>query len=312
MKSHIVVLSLLLLCACGERAGSRSGPASNAQPERSADDPKARRAMTKAGSDRIYALTGTIRQVKREEGEVTIRHDKIPGLMGAMEMPFKIRDKAELEDLQVGDEVEGKLRVGSDSSELFDLTVIRPAIAPESQAAGTSRRTLDPGQNMPDFAMTTQEGKTLRLKDLRGKAVVMTFIYTRCPLPEFCPLMNRKFKDIANRIALMPGREDRVRLLSISFDPEHDTPEVLAKMAQLQGAKSPLWIFGVASHDELRKVAESLGLVYGPTGDSVIHNLVTAIIDPEGKLVRTLERGDWKTEDVVTEIRSVLPRDSHK
>ncbi len=123
---------------------------------------------------------------------------------------------------------------------------------------------LEPGEPVPDFAMTTQDGKTLRLSDLRGKVVVLTFIYTRCPLPDFCPLMDGKFAELARTVAAVPGRAEQVRLLSVSFDPEHDTPEVLAKHAKLRGAKPPLWTFAVASHEELRKVAAPLGLTYGP------------------------------------------------
>ncbi len=117
---------------------------------------------------------------------------------------------------------------------------------------------------VPDFTMTTQEGRTLALSELRGKVVVLTFIYTRCPLPDFCPLMDRKIKELAGKVDAMPGRAEQVRLLSVSFDPEHDTPEVLRKHAQVQGARPPLWTFAVASHDELAKVAGPLGLMYGP------------------------------------------------
>ena len=147
---------------------------------------------------------------------------------------------------------------------------------------------LKPGQAVPDFAVTTQEGATLRLSDLRGKVVVLTFIYTSCPLPEFCPKMDAKFADLSRLAGSVASRAEKVRLLSISFDPEHDTPEVLAKHAKLKGAKPPLWRFAVASHAELRKVAEPLGLMYGPRKDEIIHNLSTAIIGPDGKLAALL------------------------
>jgi len=110
-------------------------------------------------------------------------------------------------------------------------------------------------------------------------------------MPDFCPAMDKKFADLADRIAAVPGRADKVRLLSVSFDPEHDTPEVLRKHAAMRAAKEPLWTFAVASHPELAKIAGPLGLVYGPTENDIIHNLVTAIIDVNGRLGAVSTRG---------------------
>src|SRR5262249_3991373 len=156
-------------------------------------------------------------------GEVRIKHEAIPGYMSAMTMPFSYKDRSLLEDLRPGDEVEGLLRVGSDDSELTDLTVTRPAPAPPltldlsggSAEVRPKESILDPGQEAPDFAMPTQEGKPLRLSDLRGEVVVLTFIYTRCPLPEFCPKMDKKFAELAGKVGAVPARADRVRLLSV-------------------------------------------------------------------------------------------------
>ena len=175
----------------------------------------------------------------------------------------------------------------------------------------TVPRMLEVGESVPDFAMTTQEGETLNLSDLRGKVVALTFIYTRCPLPDFCPLMDRKFEELADRIGAIAGRAEHVRLLSVSFDPEHDTPEVLRKHAENLGARPPLWRFAVASHGELGKVAAPLGLTYGPAAGEIIHNLSTAVIDPQGRLVRidvgASSRG-WKSADLLKVIYSRIPK----
>src|SRR5262249_51266846 len=135
------------------------------------------------------------------------------------------------------------------------------------------------------------------LADLRGQVVVLTFIYTRCPLPNFCPMQDQKFARLASLLGATRERAGAVRLLSVSFDPEHDTPEVLAGHARIKGAKPPLWTFAVATHEELRKVAEPLGLTYGPTKDEVIHNLVTAVIDPAGRLVALERGGSWSPQE---------------
>jgi protein SCO1/2 len=271
---------------------------------------------------RTYKLTGVVHDVKPATGQVMIRHDAIPGVMDRMTMPFTIRDRSVFDDLRAGDEVEGTLRIewlGTDIKdyELSGLTVTRPASGESmlisSRPGGVAGvrqkpRVLEVGDPVPDFTMTTQDGKPLSLSDLRGKVVVMTFIYTRCPLPDFCPLMDRKFAALADKLRNSTARAEEVRLLSVSFDPEHDTPEVLRKHAAIQGAQPPLWTFAVASQPELVKVAGPLGLVYGPTQNEILHNLCTAVIDREGKLAR-LDAGaagkSWTPSDLLKTIRAL-------
>jgi protein SCO1/2 len=229
-------------------------------------------------------------------------------------MPFNVPDRADLDDVRPGDRVEGTLRVGPTSSALTGLTVTDPA-PPQALSLDLSggeaklrpkTPLLEPGQAVPDFAMTTQDGRTLRLSDLRGKVVVLTFIYTRCPLPDFCPLMDRKISELASLVGPDSERAQKVRLLSVSFDPEHDTPEDLARHAKAMGARPPLWTFAVASHVELQKVAEPLGLSYGPTEREIIHTLSTAVIGPDGRLVR-LERGrSWTPAKLFQDVRDQL------
>ncbi len=134
--------------------------------------------------------------------------------------------------------------------------------------------------------MTTHEGKSIKLSDLRGNVVVLTFVYTRCPLPDFCPLMDRKFAELARRLEANPARARHVRLVSLSFDPDHDTPEILRKHALLRGVVPPLWTYAVATHQELQKIAAPLGLFYAPGAREIAHNLCTAVIDQQGRLAR--------------------------
>jgi protein SCO1 len=295
-SSATLALCLVLIAGC-----RREGP----KPEAAEPPPKAAEPATTTVT---YKLVGVVARVNKDAGQVLIRHEAIPGFMDAMTMPFSIKDRDLLDDLRPGDEVEGPLRVvkrGDEVTdyELTDLAVTKPAPGPSltlSLAGGEPKfvpatRPLEPGQEVPDFAMTTQEGKPLRLSDLRGEVVVLTFIYTRCPLPDFCPLIDRKFAELADRLGNSPRRAEHVRLLSVSFDPEHDTPEVLAKFARVQGAKPPLWTFAVAPHDELAKVAGAVGLSYGPRPDEIIHNLTVAVIDPSGKLARLFVGAAAKT-----------------
>lgn len=298
-----LILSLialaLLASGCGPRAAS--GPAATTA-----------RSQPKPEPIRTFKLVGKVLKVEADSGLVTIHHEAIPGYMPAMPMPFEVKDRTLLDDIQPGDQVEGTLRVEPADSYLTDLSVTVPAPPPALKldlSDGTAKLRpslprLEPGREVPDFTMTTQDGQPLRLADLRGEAVALTFIYTRCPLPNFCPRMDQKFGELARMLRTTPGHGAGVRLLSVSFDPEHDTPEVLRRHAASRGARPPLWTFAVAAHDELRKVAEPLGLTYGPTGDQVIHNLTTALIGPDGRLIRRLEGSAWDPADAFRALRA--------
>lgn len=297
MARHLTLLSVLIVVA---------GLPGCSKPE--AEKPPAPvKAETPAANVRSFHLTGTVKQVDRESGEVSIAHEAIPGFMPAMTMPFSLKGQDVLEDLQNGDIVEGTLVVEPSKSRLEGVEITEEAQPPTFSltmengqiALREKLPVLEPGDEVPDFSMTTQAGEALALSELRGKTVVLTFIYTRCPLPEYCPLMDKKFADLSRRLALRGGRAEGVRLLSVSFDPEHDTPEILAKHAALVGSKPPLWRFAAASHDELSKVAEPLGLMYAPMTDEIAHSLSTAVIGPDGRLKR-LERGNgWTVSDLM-------------
>ncbi len=273
-------------------------------------------APTAALTSTTYTLKGEVRKVDAASGEVTIAHEAIPGFMAAMTMPFTLKDRATLEDVRPGDQVEGPLRVVSSGGEvkdydLLDLTVTRPSIEPPpppiSVPAGSEVVLLKLGDPVPDFTVTTQDGRTLRLSELRGEVVALTFIYTRCPLPDFCPAIDLKFADLARRVATAPGRADKIRLLSVSFDPAHDTPAVLAAHARRRGARPPLWTFAVASDEELARVAGPLGLTVAPGSREIAHNLRTAVIGPDGRLAR-LEAGQgWAPADLLGTITSLIP-----
>ncbi len=268
-----------------------------------------------------YAIKGVVRKVEADLGHVTIQHEAIPGFMDAMRMRFAYKDKSLLSMLRTGDQVEGTLRVERSHGvvnqyELLALTVTKaapPGLAPNLSKklfiVREQPRRLEIGDLVPDFTMTSQDGRAVKLSDLRGNVVVVTFIYTRCPLPDFCPLMDRKFSELAQRLSASPRRASKTRLISLSFDPEHDTPELLRKHAQVRGATPPLWSYAVASHGELAKIAIPLGLYYQPGDTEIAHNLCTAVVDPAGKLARLdvgTKRNEWTSADLLKTISSLI------
>lgn len=319
------VLPTLVLCGATltgagcDRGARPAAPASRGQTAARPESPRVAGAVTTTD----YTLVGIVQSVAPESGRVMIRHEAIPGFMDRMTMPFQPADESILGLLHPGDHVEGVLRVEKQDGavrdyQLRDLRITKAAPSRTlsinvSKGKAELRHQppqLSVGEEVPDFTVTGQDGKPTSLAHLRGKVVVLTFIYTRCPMPDFCPLMDRKFSGLAEHISAFPKRAKDIRLLSVSFDPENDTPEVLRKHAAIRGASPPLWTYAVASHDELEKIAPRLGLFFGPDGKEIAHNLCTAIIDPRGKLAR-LEVGTranrWDTADFLKTIYGLLP-----
>jgi protein SCO1 len=314
-----LALVLTMACLVSGCGGKEAGPPTSAD-----SSPRQEAAARPAGPTVTnYALQGLVKAVDPKSRRVRIKHREIPGFMPSMDMPFDVSDPAILATLRPGDEVEGTLRVVKENGaveeyKLLDLKVTKEAEPPTrvidiSKGKAEIReqpRRLELGDPVPDFTMTGQDANPLRLSDLRGKVVVLTFIYTRCPMPDFCPLMDRKFSDLAQHLAVSPKKAKDIRLISLSFDPEHDTPEILSKHARVRGAVPPLWTYAVASHPELAKIAAPLGLFFGPDGRDIAHNLCTAVIDPQGNLAR-LEVGTranrWETADFLKAINSLLP-----
>lgn len=309
-----VILGLLAaLVYCGVTVTSTKvvTPPTPAVPQPTPAAAPAEPAKKAADGTSTYKLTGIVREIDKDSGEVMIRHEEIPGFMKAMTMPFDLKGQEVLGELFVGDEVEGQLVVKSDDMQLKDVVITNPAppaaisVGPDGKVEIKAKPVvLSPGELAPDMTVTLEDGKKAKISDYRGKTLVLTFVYTRCPVPTFCPLMDRKFGEVAARLRNTP-REDKVRLLSISFDPEHDTPEVLASHAKARGAKAPLWTYSVASHEELAKFGPQLGLIYGPGEKEIMHNLCTAVIAPDGTIARLdvgKAGGDWSIDDMVATI----------
>ncbi|WP_337175466.1 SCO family protein [Paludisphaera sp.] len=268
-----------------------------------------------------YPLAGEVRGVDAEEAELRIRHEEIPGFMPAMTMPFQMPEGTDFSEFHLGDYVEGTLRVRSrggvtEGYDLVGLEVVKPAIkplvlemTPEGPKLVEPSNRLRPGDQVPDFTMIQQDVTSRKLSELRGNVVVLTFIYTRCPLPEFCPMMDRKFNELSQSVAANPARAGKVRLVSLSFDPDHDTPEVLSKHAAIRGAKPPLWTYATASHDDLAAIAPALGLTFGPRKNEIVHNLCTAVIGPDGRLARLdvgTKANAWTASDMLRTISEAL------
>jgi protein SCO1/2 len=255
-----------------------------------------------------FDLQGKVVSVDKDGGTVTLAHDAIPGYMAAMTMAYPVKDKWAFNVLNPGQTVHATLVVASDRAWLEGI-VISEAPKPEANSLAPPDSVRTPlGQEVPDFALINQDGKRIHLHQYHGKALLLTFIYTRCPLPNYCPLMSKNFAEILADVRSDPKLGATTRLLSISIDPEYDKPAVLrAYGLGCAGNSHPFdqWEFASGTPEQVRKVAEFFGLKYWTEGGQIVHALVTAIVGPNGKVVQLYGGNDWKPDQVLSELRNL-------
>jgi len=258
-----------------------------------------------------FDLQGKVVSVDKNEGTVTLAHDAIPGYMSAMTMAYPVKDKWALDVLKPGQTVHATLVVASDRAWLEGI-VISEAPKPESNSLAPPESSRSPlGQEVPDLALINQDGKRIHLHQYHGKALLLTFIYTRCPLPNYCPLMSKNFAEILADMRNDPKLGATTHLLSISIDPEYDRPAVLrAYGLGCAGNPHPFdqWEFASGTPEQVRKVAEFFGLKYWTEGGQIVHALVTAIVGPDGKVVQLYGGNDWKPAQALSDLRNLQRR----
>ena len=257
-----------------------------------------------------YPFVGKVVSVNKAAKKATISHEDIPGYMGAMTMEFPIHEDWVWNDLTPGSEVHADLVVDNTAKDPFWLEKVGIVAAADPNQTPTPDPTI--GKQIPDFTLTNQDGKKISPKDFRGKAWAITFIYARCPLPDYCIRMSTNFSDLANSLKDNAELKDKVRLLSISFDPENDTPAKLRQYGQgyLGNQSNPdftTWQLAVGSDAEVRKVAGFFGLDYRVDENDkavITHNLRTAVISPDGKVIKVYAGNEWTPAELLNDLKS--------
>jgi protein SCO1/2 len=262
-------------------------------------------------ADREYKLQGQILTVAPDHKEASIKHEDIPGFMSAMTMPYDVKDPKEYEPLKPGDLVNAKLVVTDNAAYLEDVTKVGEApleglVSPAAATAGFELTRV--GAPVPGQTFIDQDGKTVSLESFRGSAVIVTFMYTSCPMPTFCPLMDKNFAVMQGKLK-ENGNLLRAHLLSVSFDPQVDTPPVLKAHAAKLGADPSLWSFVTGDRDEIDKWASGFGVSISRAMNDprdITHNLRTAIIDRQGNLVQVYNGNEWTPDQVLADVRVMV------
>jgi len=258
---------------------------------------------------RHYEVRGVVRGFAPDRTTIEIEHEAIPDFMPAMTMPFTPRDPKEIANLRVGDAISFRLEVTATDFSIANVKKIDAAALnlpkPTSTAVSTSgaeKVRIKEGDMLPAFTLTDEAGEVVTAETLRGHPTVLTFVFTRCPIPNFCPLMARNFFDLQQAIQAGSGSLADTRLLSITIDPEYDTPAVLKEYSQQQGADSRTWSFATGDPGVIDDLTKRFAVYRQNEGGTISHGLTTALIDGEGKVTKIWRGNGWKTEEVLREI----------
>jgi len=277
-----VILALLLICLCVTMSCRRSNQVR-------------------------YDLNGKVVEVEPDKHLVTVSHEEIKGYMPAMTMPYTVHNDADLKILAPDDQITATLVVDGSEMWLEDLIITRQSANPSALAR---MKIAQPGDEVPNFTLRNQNNREIHIKDYRGKTLLLTFIYTRCPVPEYCTLMSNNFAQIDRVLGQDPSLYEKTHLLSISMDPSYDTPEVLrsygaAHTERYEKETFAHWEFAGGTSDQVKAIAQFFGLTYFPEKDQIIHGLRTAIITPDGKVEKIYTGNEWKPEEVVQEMTRI-------
>lgn len=261
-----------------------------------------------AKPEQRHDLKGTVVGVDRARGKVDIAHEEIPGYMAAMTMPFTVKDPDVLNSMSQGDQVQATLVVTDDGYRLESPVISKAIPGVSSGVAGGIEP--KPGDEVPPVKLVNQFGRPLNLGPADPRATVVTFIYTRCPFADQCPLMSINFAALNEAIAKDEKLKKSSRLLSVTLDPGFDTPEVLRDYAATYTGgtgdeKFARWDFATGDPGEIRRLATFLGLMYKEDDGQLIHSLRTAVLTPDGKLHKLYRGNEWKTDDILHDLNQL-------
>jgi protein SCO1 len=260
----------------------------------------------------VYHVRGKVVSTDVPHGIVMLDHEAIPGFMEAMTMPYQLKDPSIVSDLHPGDVITADVLVSKTGQQtvLLDHIVVVAQAKPDYKPA-VNYHVPAPGDRVPDFKLRNQDGHAIHLAQFKGKTLLITFIYTRCPLPNFCPLVTHNFASINSQLTGEAKLYAKTHLLCVSFDPEHDTPEVLrAYGAEYIGSDARTafahWDFAVPTKSELVEMAKffDVGMSNGENG-TITHTLSTTVIGPDGKVAQFYPGNEWTPAQLIGDVKKL-------
>jgi protein SCO1/2 len=258
-------------------------------------------------SPTTYTLTGRVISKQPDTQQLIIDNDDIPGFMAAMTMPYAVKDADGFRRVQPADVIRANVVVEQPGKFWLEhLTVIGKA-AGQGPAAGATPQVLRVGDKVPDVPMVNQDGKTLHFAQFKGRVVLLTFIYTRCPFPDYCPLLSSQFATIQKELAKNPNDYEKTHLLSISFDPNYDKPQVMREYGLTYLEHDPKgfehWDFVSTTPPDLQTLTGSFGLTYYEQSGLVSHAMNTILLAADGTVAKMWPDNEWRPSEVLDVMR---------
>lgn len=259
-----------------------------------------------------YQTKGVVRSVKTNENSVVIAHEEIPGYMEAMTMPFSVKDPQELAGIKPGDTITFRVNVLETEGWIDRLVkvdnILTNTVSPSQETFHISPMVeeLKVGDKLPNYTFTNEFNKVVSLEQFRGKAVAFTFIFTRCPFPDFCPRLNNYFSEAARLLSMRPNGPYNWHLLSISFDIKRDTPAVLLDYARKFRYDPSSWSFLTSDLITVESLGEHFGLTFWKEGESISHNMRTVVLNPEGRVHHIFIGNKWKPSELAAEMLEAM------
>jgi protein SCO1/2 len=257
-----------------------------------------------------FPMEGKVVGKSASTSELTVEHGDIPGFMSAMTMPYVVKDPATLRDIQTGDKITASVVVPADGSNYWIEDIHITDTSGRTQSTPQAPHPLMPGEHVPDVALLNQDGHMIHLSNFAGKSLLVTFIYTRCPMPNFCPRLSADFAKVEAELKKRPADYQKTHLLTISFDPKYDSPEVLHKYGlgylNADAAGFSHWDFAAAAPKDMRTLARAFGLQYVPQGDYISHTMNIVLIAPDGTVAKV-----WTDDWTIAELSESMKKAAH-
>ncbi|HEX7516433.1 MAG TPA: SCO family protein [Chthoniobacterales bacterium] len=269
------------------------------------------RGENRDGRVRHFDTRGIVRSFAPDRATIDVEHETIPGFMPSMTMPFTARDSKEIANLRIGDGISFRIDVTDRDVWIADVKKISandvqlPKATPSARPSTTTSRRLKEGDVMPVFELTNEKGERVTLDSFRGRPWILTFIFTRCPMPNFCPRMAKNFAALQSAIKSGDGALAQARLLSITIDPQFDSPAILKDYGQHEGADPKIWTFATGATSEIEDLTRGFAVYTEREGGTITHGLTTALIDRDGNIAKLWRGNAWTTDEALAALRTV-------